>query len=79
MFCKSFAGYRVEFEDVHRLGDGQVKHSPEFFYAGSLWKVVEYEDPFRTSLLIQFCSKPVLLSHIIQISLVVSLIIHSDE
>ncbi|KAK6254501.1 BTB/POZ domain - like 10 [Theobroma cacao] len=31
--------FGVEFEDVHRLGDGQVKHSPEFFYAGSLWKV----------------------------------------
>ena len=29
----------VRFEDVHRLGDGQVKHSPEVFYAGSLWKV----------------------------------------
>lgn len=29
----------VSFEDVHRLGDGQVKHSPEVFYAGSLWKV----------------------------------------
>lgn len=31
--------YRVQFEDVHRLSDGQVKHSPEVFYAGSLWKV----------------------------------------
>lgn len=31
--------FGVEFEDVHRLNDGQVKHSPEFFYAGSLWKV----------------------------------------
>lgn len=33
--------YRVQFdfEDVHRLNDGQVKHSPEFYYAGSLWKV----------------------------------------
>jgi hypothetical protein len=30
---------RVEFDDVHRLGDGQSKHSPEAFYAGSLWKV----------------------------------------
>jgi len=29
----------VEFEDVHRLVDGQAKHSPEVFYAGSLWKV----------------------------------------
>ena len=29
----------MQFEDVHRLNDGQVKHSPEFFYAGSLWKV----------------------------------------
>ena len=29
----------MQFEDVHRLGDGQVKHSPEMFYAGSLWKV----------------------------------------
>lgn len=29
----------VRFEDVHRLGDGQVKHSTEVFYAGSLWKV----------------------------------------
>jgi hypothetical protein len=35
-----FRIYRsVEFEDVHRLGDGQSKHSPEAFYAGSLWKV----------------------------------------
>ncbi|GAA0167530.1 hypothetical protein LIER_22443 [Lithospermum erythrorhizon] len=24
---------------MHRLCDGQVKHSPEVFYAGSLWKV----------------------------------------
>ncbi|GMH20048.1 hypothetical protein Nepgr_021889 [Nepenthes gracilis] len=31
--------FGVEFEDVHKLGDGQVKHSPEAFYAGSLWKV----------------------------------------
>lgn len=31
--------FSVEFEDVHRLSDGQVKHSPEVFYAGSLWKV----------------------------------------
>lgn len=31
--------FGVEFEDVHRLADGQVKHSPEVFYAGSLWKV----------------------------------------
>lgn len=31
--------FGVEFEDVHRLSDGQVKHSPEVFYAGSLWKV----------------------------------------
>ncbi|KDP27801.1 hypothetical protein JCGZ_18881 [Jatropha curcas] len=31
--------FGVEFEDVHRLSDGQVKHSPEYFYAGSLWKV----------------------------------------
>ncbi|XP_078445279.1 BTB/POZ domain-containing protein [Wolffia australiana] len=31
--------FGVEFEDVHRLADGQVKHSPEAFYAGSLWKV----------------------------------------
>ncbi|KAL9353503.1 hypothetical protein Peur_056183 [Populus x canadensis] len=31
--------FGVEFEDVHRLSDGQVKHSPELFYAGSLWKV----------------------------------------
>ncbi|KAJ7980274.1 BTB/POZ domain protein [Quillaja saponaria] len=31
--------FGVQFEDVHRLGDGQVKHSPEVFYAGSLWKV----------------------------------------
>ncbi|GMI80107.1 hypothetical protein HRI_001680000 [Hibiscus trionum] len=39
----------VEFEDVHRLSDGQVKHSPGFFYAGSLWKVsiqvLNDEDP----------------------------------
>ncbi|RVX22147.1 Germ cell-less protein-like 1 [Vitis vinifera] len=34
--------FGVEFEDVHRLSDGQVKHSPEVFYAGSLWKVFEY-------------------------------------
>ncbi|PKA62247.1 BTB/POZ domain-containing protein [Apostasia shenzhenica] len=31
--------FGVEFEDLHRLSDGQVKHSPEVFYAGSLWKV----------------------------------------
>ncbi|KAG9444555.1 hypothetical protein H6P81_015895 [Aristolochia fimbriata] len=31
--------FGVEFEDVHRLTDGQVMHSPEVFYAGSLWKV----------------------------------------
>ncbi|KAL3626517.1 hypothetical protein CASFOL_030066 [Castilleja foliolosa] len=31
--------FAVEFLDVHRLSDGQVKHSPEAFYAGSLWKV----------------------------------------
>ncbi|KAM7485086.1 hypothetical protein LguiA_001095 [Lonicera macranthoides] len=31
--------FAVEFQDVHRLTDGQVKHSPEVFYAGSLWKV----------------------------------------
>ncbi|KAF3340688.1 Germ cell-less protein-like 1 [Carex littledalei] len=31
--------FGVEFEDVHQLTDGQVKHSPEVFYAGSLWKV----------------------------------------
>nr|GLL43805.1 uncharacterized protein LOC109176133 [Ipomoea trifida] len=31
--------FGVEFQDVLRLNDGQVKHSPEFFYAGSLWKV----------------------------------------
>ncbi|KAF5189443.1 BTB/POZ domain-containing protein [Thalictrum thalictroides] len=31
--------FGVEFEDVHRLNDGQVKHSTEVFYAGSLWKV----------------------------------------
>ncbi|XP_051127841.1 uncharacterized protein LOC127249184 [Andrographis paniculata] len=31
--------FAVEFQDVHRLSDGQVKHSPEAFYAGSLWKV----------------------------------------
>ena len=24
---------------MHRLADGQVKHSSEVFYAGSLWKV----------------------------------------
>ena len=38
----------MQFEDVHRLSDGQVKHSPEVFYAGSLWKVLKY-------LLIFFC------------------------
>ncbi|KAL6989949.1 hypothetical protein U1Q18_015702 [Sarracenia purpurea var. burkii] len=31
--------FAVEFQDVHRLSDGQVKHSVEVFYAGSLWKV----------------------------------------
>ncbi|KAK9671792.1 hypothetical protein RND81_12G055200 [Saponaria officinalis] len=31
--------FGVEFEEVHRLSDGQVKHSPEAFYAGSLWKI----------------------------------------
>lgn len=31
--------FGVEFEDVHRLSEGQVKHSPEVFYAGSLWKI----------------------------------------
>lgn len=31
--------FGVEFQDVHRLTDGQVKHSPEVFYAGSLWKI----------------------------------------
>ncbi|KAF4355672.1 uncharacterized protein LOC115723459 isoform X1 [Cannabis sativa] len=31
--------FGVQFEDVHRLSDGQVKHSPEVFYAGSFWKV----------------------------------------
>ncbi|XP_010548956.1 PREDICTED: uncharacterized protein LOC104820270 [Tarenaya hassleriana] len=31
--------FGVEFEDVHRLSDGHVKHSPEFFYAGSIWKI----------------------------------------
>lgn len=31
--------FGVEFEDVHRLNDGQVKHSPEAFYAGSFWKI----------------------------------------
>lgn len=31
--------FGVEFEDVHKLADGQVKHSTELFYSGSLWKV----------------------------------------
>lgn len=31
--------FGVEFGDVHRLSDGQVKHSPEVFYAGSFWKI----------------------------------------
>jgi hypothetical protein len=31
--------FAIEFQEVHRLADGQVKHSPEVFYAGSLWKV----------------------------------------
>ncbi|KNA19473.1 hypothetical protein SOVF_061440 [Spinacia oleracea] len=31
--------FGVEFADVHRLNDGQVKHSPEAFYAGSFWKI----------------------------------------
>lgn len=38
-FDKLIFAHRVEFEDVHRLADGQVKHSTEVFYAGSLWKV----------------------------------------
>ena len=38
-FDQLIFAYRVEFEDVHRLADGQVKHSTEVFYAGSLWKV----------------------------------------
>ncbi|KAJ7537132.1 hypothetical protein O6H91_12G098700 [Diphasiastrum complanatum] len=38
---RNFPPFRfgVEFDDVHRLADGQSKHSPEAFYAGSLWKV----------------------------------------
>lgn len=35
----SYMLHRVQFEDVHRLSDGQVKHSPEVYYAGSFWKV----------------------------------------
>ncbi|KAJ0716026.1 putative chromatin remodeling & transcription regulator BTB-POZ family [Helianthus annuus] len=31
--------FAVEFQEVHRLNDGQVKHSPEYFYGGSMWKV----------------------------------------
>ncbi|XP_057476226.1 uncharacterized protein LOC130764156 isoform X1 [Actinidia eriantha] len=31
--------FAVEFQDVHRISDVQVMHSPEVFYAGSLWKV----------------------------------------
>lgn len=31
--------FGVEFQDVHRLSDGQVKHSREAFYAGSFWKI----------------------------------------
>lgn len=31
--------FAVEFRDVLRLANGQVKHSPEAYYAGSLWKV----------------------------------------
>uniref|UniRef100_A0A1J3K5V1 Germ cell-less protein-like 1 n=1 Tax=Noccaea caerulescens TaxID=107243 RepID=A0A1J3K5V1_NOCCA len=31
--------FGVEFVDVHRLANGHVEHSPEFFYAGSLWKI----------------------------------------
>ncbi|VFQ61073.1 unnamed protein product [Cuscuta campestris] len=31
--------FGVEFQDVLRLNDGQVNSSPEFFYAGFLWKV----------------------------------------
>ncbi|CAN7080994.1 unnamed protein product [Brassica oleracea var. botrytis] len=31
--------FGVEFDDVHRLANGHVEHSPEFFYAGSLWKI----------------------------------------
>lgn len=38
---RTFPPFRfgVEFENVHRLADGQSKHSSESFYAGSLWKV----------------------------------------
>eukprot|EP00250_Pteridium_aquilinum_P017274 c23541_g1_i1 orf=491-3157(+) len=38
---RTFPPFRfgVEFENVHRLADGQAKHSSELFYAGSLWKV----------------------------------------
>ncbi|GKA22211.1 BTB/POZ domain-containing protein [Tanacetum coccineum] len=31
--------FSVEFLEVHRLNDGQVKHSPEYFYGCSLWIV----------------------------------------
>lgn len=31
--------FGVEFQDVHRLSEGQVKHSQEAFYAGSFWKI----------------------------------------
>lgn len=38
---RTFPPFRfgVEFDNVHRLADGQSKHSSESFYAGSLWKV----------------------------------------
>ncbi|KAH6559439.1 hypothetical protein KP509_1Z008400 [Ceratopteris richardii] len=38
---RTFPPFRfgVEFENVHRLADGQSKHSAESFYAGSLWKI----------------------------------------
>ncbi|WZY89839.1 hypothetical protein YC2023_046574 [Brassica napus] len=32
--------YQVEFEDVQRLANGHAEHPPEFFYTGSLWKLI---------------------------------------
>ena len=56
-FLMSLVNNRVEFEDVHRLADGQVKHSPEVFYAGSLWKV-SYFIPFFFNFFHSFSDYP---------------------
>ncbi|CAF2282027.1 unnamed protein product [Brassica napus] len=33
-------GLLIEFEDVQRLANGHAEHPPEFFYTGSLWKLI---------------------------------------